>query len=190
MSFDNIALPDYSDHVRELAKETLNVLVTSIHWMKAPDSPTAREILIRRWAGGIANSRLSDDAVRKAVAHYLNNRWAKDPVPEPRDVFTVSDELVQEWMGEEAALGASQMRAVRKYLTIARNWRGHWDLPVGGEWGTADFNGHEYFYGGRENAAWEGAGMDIEIKPDNLASILDQLGEKQLADINREFDQR
>lgn len=189
MSFDNIALPDYPDHVRELAKETLNVLVTSIHWMKAPESPTAREILIRRWAGGIANSRLSDAAVRKAVAHYLNNRWAKDPVPEPRDVFAVSDEQVQEWMGEEAALEVSQMRAVREYLTIARNWRSCWELPVGGVREVADFNGHEYHYMGRENAAWGPSGMGVELKPDNLPDLLEQLGEKQLADINREFDQ-
>ena len=157
----SIALPDYSAHLRNVAVEVLDTLSASIHWMRIPTDEKQREIMIRRWAGGIADAKLTDEAVRKAVAHYLNKRWAKDPIPEPRDVFSVSDEQLTEW--GESPQERHSMRLVRRYLTIAHNWDGLPDCE----------------------RSWGGTGLDEEHRPDNLPELLEAMGEPELAHINR-----
>lgn len=174
----NIALPDYPQPVKAIALEVLEVLTTSINWMNMPKDAKQREIMIRRWAGGIAESNLSDDGVRKAVLAYLNNRWAKDPNPEPNDVFGVSDEKLDEYNGGNSS---SQMRMIRRYLTIANNWRGHMTIPAGG---ITDEHGGEVF--GRDMLTWQGTGMG-ETPPDNLPEILEAMGHTELANINRQY---
>lgn len=173
----SIALPDYSAPLKNVAVEVLDTLSASIHWMRIPTDETQREIVIRRWAGGIADAKLTDEAVRKAVAHYLNKRWAKDPVPEPRDVFSVSDEQLEGW--GESPQERHSMRMIRRYLTIAHNWRGHMDIPAGG---ITDEHGCEVF--GRDMLTWQGTGMG-ENPPENLPELLEAMGEPELANINR-----
>ena len=172
----NIALTAYPNHVKAIAVAVLDTLSASINWMKIPPNEKQREIMIRRWAGGIQESRLSDDGVRKAVVAYLNSRWAKDPNPEPNDVFGVSDEKLDEYNGGN---NGSQMRMIRRYLTIAHNWRGHMNIPAGG---ITDEHGCEVF--GRDMLTWQGTGMG-ESPPENLPELLEEMGEPELANINR-----
>ena len=114
---NNIAIPDQPDSYKQLAVEVLETLNACIHWFRIPTNPQHREAVVRRWASAIKDANFTRELAHKATQRYLDKRWAKDPIPEPRDVFTVPDKTLEEWGGHDKATVH-----LRRYLTVANNW--------------------------------------------------------------------
>lgn len=180
-----IMIPDSPEPIKELADAVLATLTSSIHWFKIPTNPYQREVQRRQWALAIRHSGLDDDGIGEAVGHYLSQRWGKDAIPEPRDVFDVPAALLAEWRGAQAGTYA-RMREISRYLTIVKNWRGenkmHWLKDAYG--GTHVYMGTERKFTG---ITWEDAmGTD---RPEGFIEILKAAGEHELAQINEQDKQ-
>ena len=113
---NNIAIPDQPDSYKHIAEEVLETLNACIHWFRIPSKPEHREAMVRRWASAIRDMNLTRELAHKATQRYLDKRWAKDPIPEPRDVFTIPDKTLEEWGGHDKATVH-----LRRYLTVANN---------------------------------------------------------------------
>lgn len=167
----NNFLPEQNETNTRMAEQMLEVLEVNVQWFRIPTQPGKRDLLVRRWAGAIADSGLTEDVIKKALALYLRRRWAKDPTPEPRDILGISSNDLMELMGDGDFKRMETMRKIRRYTTMATNWRGGYKGP----------------FDPRENAhafRWESMNTDTP-KPDDLPMLLRAMGFTGLAEINQ-----
>lgn len=171
---NNIAIPDQPDSYKQLAEEVLETLNACIHWFRIPTNPQHREAMVRRWASAIRDMNLNRELAHKATQRYLDKRWARDPIPEPRDVFTISDATLKEW-----GVLDNNARSLRRYLTITKNWG--WQeakkhlpsLPFGKDV-TRAF----------ERYTWPSAAHEEGKLTQEICDTLRAIGEPELADLN------
>lgn len=174
---NNIAIPDQPDSYKQLAEEVLETLNACIHWFRIPTNPQHREAMVRRWASAIRDMNLTRELAHKATQRYLDKRWAKDPIPEPRDVFTIPDKTLQEWGGHDKTTVA-----IRRYLTVANNWgwqeykKNPQPVPEGPHF-TALPEGFNWKHGTDGNTPLT----------EHIISTLRAIGEPELADLNQQL---
>lgn len=175
-----IMIPDSPQSVKELADSVLATLSASIHWFKIPNDPYGQEVQRRQWALAIRGVGLSEEGVGLAVGHYLSQRWAKDPVPEPRDVFDVPVALLDQWRGGQAG-AHHRIKEIKCYLRIVENWRGSdkdtWAHHPHGHYFMRDNTKYEY-----PGTSW--ASVMGTPQPDALVPYLNSIGLSELATIN------
>ena len=175
---NNIAIPDQPDSYKQLAEEVLETLNACIHWFRIPTNPQHREAMVRRWASAIRDMNLTRELAHKATQRYLDKRWAKDPIPEPRDVFTVPDKTLEEWGGHDKTTAH-----LRRYLTVANNWG--WQeykknpQPQLGDWPREP--------GLPEMFTWKHASDGNTPLTEEIINTLRAIGEPELADLNQQL---
>lgn len=174
---NNIAIPDQPDSYKQLAEEVLETLNACIHWFRIPTNPQQREIVVRRWASAIRDANLTRELAHKATQRYLDKRWAKDPIPEPRDVFTIPDKTLQEWGGHDKTTVQ-----IRRYLTVANNWG----------WQEYKKNPQPQPEGDHSTAlpdayTWKYASDGTVPLTEHIISTLRAIGEPELADLNQQL---
>lgn len=174
---NNIAIPDQPDSYKHTAEEVLETLNACIHWFRIPTNPQQREIVVRRWASAIRDANLTRELAHKATQRYLDKRWAKDPIPEPRDVFTIPDKTLEEWGGHDKATVH-----LRRYLTVVNNWG----------WQEYKKNPQPRPEEGHSSAlpdtyTWKFASDGTAPLTEHIVSTLRAIGEPELADLNQQL---
>ena len=174
---NNIAIPDQPDSYKHIAIEVLETLNACIHWFRIPSKPEHREAVVRRWASAIKDANFTRELAHKATQRYLDKRWAKDPIPEPRDVFTVPDKTLEEWGGHDKATVH-----LRRYLTVANNWgwqeykKNPQPVPEG-----------PHFTALPDAFTWKYASDGTVPLTEHIISTLRAIGEPELADLNQQL---
>lgn len=174
---NNIAIPDQPDSYKQIAEEVLETLNVCIHWFRIPTNPQHREAMVRRWASAIRDANFTRELAQKATQRYLGKRWAKDPIPEPRDVFTVPEKTLEEWAGRNNAT-----TQLFRYLTVVNNWG--WQeykknpQPRPHEWHTT---------GLPDAYTWKYATDGRTPLTEEIISTLRAVGEPELADLNQQL---
>ena len=174
---NNIAIPDQPDSYKQLAEEVLETLNACIHWFRIPTNPQHREAMVRRWASAIRDVNFTRELAHKATQRYLDKRWAKDPIPEPRDVFTIPDKTLEEWGGHDKATAH-----LRRYLTVVNNWgwqeykKNPQPVPEG-----------PHFTARPDAYTWKYASDGTVPLTDDIISTLRAIGEPGLADLNQQL---
>ena len=174
---NNIAIPDQPDSYKQLAEEVLETLNACIHWFRIPANPQHREAMVRRWASAIRDTNFTRELAHKATQRYLDKRWAKDPIPEPRDVFTVPDKTLEEWGGHDKATVH-----LRRYLTVVNNWgwqeyrKNPQPVPEG-----------PHFTARPDAYTWKYASDGTVPLTEDIISTLRAIGEPELADLNQQL---
>ena len=174
---NNIAIPDQPDSYKQLAEEVIETLNACIHWFRIPAKPEHREAMVRRWASAIRDVNFTRELAHKATQRYLDKRWAKDPIPEPRDVFTVPDKTLEEWGGHDKATVH-----LRRYLTVANNWG----------WQEYKKNPQPRPEEGHTSAlpdafTWKYASDGTVPLTEEIINALRAIGEPELADLNQQL---
>lgn len=174
---NNIAIPDQPDSYKHIAIEVLETLNACIHWFRIPSKPEHREAVVRRWASAIKDANFTRELAHKATQRYLDKRWAKDPIPEPRDVFTVPDKTLEEWGGHDKATVH-----LRRYLTVANNWgwqeykKNPQPVPEG-----------PHFTARPDAFTWKFASDGTVPLTEEIINTLRAIGEPELADLNQQL---
>ena len=133
--------------------------------------------MVRRWASAIRDMNFTRELAHKATQRYLDKRWAKDPIPEPRDVFTIPDKTLEEWGGHDKATAH-----LRRYLTVVNNWgwqeykKNPQPVPEG-----------PHFTARPDAYTWKYASDGTAPLTDDIISTLRAIGEPELADLNQQL---
>lgn len=135
-------------------------LAATIHWFSVPQDEYAREALLRRWAFAVHSAGLTEQQAGGALNRYLEVRKAKDPIPEPDDIFkhVKHDDLDPLQVGL-----AHYIKWIRRAQSL--NARPAWLV-----WGAIQLEG-----------------VNGDTRPDNLPELLDRLGYPVHSRINQ-FD--
>lgn len=174
---NNIAIQDQPATYKQIAEEILETLNVCIHWFRIPTDPQQREITVRRWASAIRDANLTRDLAHKATQRYINRRWAKDPIPEPRDVFTIPEKTLEEWGGRN-----DNAVHLRRYLTIVNNWgwQKYKENPQ-----PRPAQGHSFAL--PDGYAWKYATGSPTPLTEEIIEMLRAIGEPELADLNEQY---